>query len=237
MFVCLFFYPSSSGSLRWGTSAGRFQSSWLAVRLTSERIKSALESSRPWTRTPLHTRRYDGMCEHWNNGQLARKQANQKLKPQAVQSIVFTGAASLFLWLQGEQTRQQMNADMYLECSAKYQENVEDIFREATKKALAFVRKQRNYKRKQKCLILWVSTRPYSWDLTLRRGLMPKRKLCFQCWLGSCRTFNHRVNFFFFFFLFNVSLRSRRDILQERIAIFLSSADILKKQNKRWVKA
>lgn len=47
-----------------------------------------------------------------------------------------------------------MNADLYLECSAKYQENVEDIFKEATKKALAFMRKQRNYKRKKKCIIL-----------------------------------------------------------------------------------
>lgn len=48
-----------------------------------------------------------------------------------------------------------MNAELYLECSAKYQENVEDIFREATKRTLAFNRKQRNHKRKKKCVILW----------------------------------------------------------------------------------
>lgn len=48
-----------------------------------------------------------------------------------------------------------MNAELYLECSAKYQENVEDVFREATKRALAFNRKQRNNKRKKKCIILW----------------------------------------------------------------------------------
>lgn len=60
-----------------------------------------------------------------------------------------------WFWMQGEETRQQMNAQLYLECSAKYQENVEDIFREATKKALAFIRKQKNYKRKKKCVILW----------------------------------------------------------------------------------
>lgn len=47
-----------------------------------------------------------------------------------------------------------MKAELYLECSAKYQENVDDIFREATKKALAFYRKQRNYKKKKKCAIL-----------------------------------------------------------------------------------
>lgn len=57
--------------------------------------------------------------------------------------------------LQGEETRQQMNAELYLECSAKYQENVEEIFREATKRTLAFIRKQKNHKRKNKCTILW----------------------------------------------------------------------------------
>ena len=57
-------------------------------------------------------------------------------------------------YVQGEETRQQMNAELYLECLAKYQENVEDIFREATKRTLAFNRKQRNHKRKKKCVIL-----------------------------------------------------------------------------------
>lgn len=57
--------------------------------------------------------------------------------------------------MQGEETRQQMNAELYLECSAKYQENVEDIFREATKRTLAFNRKHRNYKRQKKCVVLW----------------------------------------------------------------------------------
>ncbi|TNM91935.1 rho-related GTP-binding protein RhoF [Takifugu flavidus] len=57
-------------------------------------------------------------------------------------------------YIQGEDTRQQMNAELYLECSAKYQENVEEIFREATKKTLAFIRKQKNHKRKKRCAIL-----------------------------------------------------------------------------------
>ncbi|XP_040054131.1 rho-related GTP-binding protein RhoF isoform X1 [Gasterosteus aculeatus] len=55
---------------------------------------------------------------------------------------------------QGEEIRQQMNAELYLECSAKHQENVEDIFREATKRTLAFNRKQKNCKRKKKCVVL-----------------------------------------------------------------------------------
>ncbi|KAM3599637.1 uncharacterized protein V6R79_009006 [Siganus canaliculatus] len=57
-------------------------------------------------------------------------------------------------YIQGEETQQQMNAELYLECSAKHQENVEDVFREATKRALAFMRKQKNYRRKRRCVIL-----------------------------------------------------------------------------------
>ncbi|XP_037608270.1 rho-related GTP-binding protein RhoF [Sebastes umbrosus] len=56
-------------------------------------------------------------------------------------------------YIQGEETRQVMNAELYLECSAKYQENVEDLFREATKRTFAFHRKQKG-KRKKKCVVL-----------------------------------------------------------------------------------
>lgn len=59
-----------------------------------------------------------------------------------------------YLGEQGEETRRHMGADLYLECSAKYQENVEDIFREATKKALAASRKARHRKRKRHCVVL-----------------------------------------------------------------------------------
>ncbi|KAF3849132.1 hypothetical protein F7725_015629 [Dissostichus mawsoni] len=41
----------------------------------------------------------------------------------------------------------------YTQCSAKHQENVEDIFREATKRTLAFNRKQKN-KRRKNCVVL-----------------------------------------------------------------------------------
>ncbi|XP_029371080.1 rho-related GTP-binding protein RhoF [Echeneis naucrates] len=73
------------------------------------------------------------------------KECSRKLKALNLAPITYT---------QGEETRQQMNAELYLECSAKYQENVEDIFREATKRALAFNRKQKDYKRKKKCVLL-----------------------------------------------------------------------------------
>ncbi|XP_056147013.1 rho-related GTP-binding protein RhoF [Lampris incognitus] len=56
-------------------------------------------------------------------------------------------------YLQGEETRQRMNADLYLECSSKYQENVEDIFREAAKRALVACRKAQHSSRKRNCVI------------------------------------------------------------------------------------
>uniref|UniRef100_A0A8C1KGF7 Ras homolog family member F n=1 Tax=Cyprinus carpio TaxID=7962 RepID=A0A8C1KGF7_CYPCA len=58
-------------------------------------------------------------------------------------------------YLQGEQIQKQMNLEIYLECSAKYRENVEDIFREATKRALAARAKARHHhKKKKRCTIL-----------------------------------------------------------------------------------
>ncbi|KAM6975298.1 rho-related GTP-binding protein RhoF [Tautogolabrus adspersus] len=71
------------------------------------------------------------------------KECTRKLKAMDLAPITYT---------QGEETRQQMNAELYLECSAKHQENVDDIFREATKRTLAFNRKQR--KHKKRCAIL-----------------------------------------------------------------------------------
>ncbi|XP_051972690.1 rho-related GTP-binding protein RhoF-like [Xyrauchen texanus] len=58
-------------------------------------------------------------------------------------------------YLQGDETKMQMNAEIYLECSAKYRENVEDIFREATKRALAARAKANHaHKKKRRCTIL-----------------------------------------------------------------------------------
>ncbi|KAK5852113.1 hypothetical protein PBY51_023612 [Eleginops maclovinus] len=73
------------------------------------------------------------------------KECSRKLKAMNQDPITYG---------QGEETRQQMNAELYLECSAKHQENVEDVFREATKRTLAFNRKQKNFKRKKKCVVL-----------------------------------------------------------------------------------
>nr|XP_023664362.1 rho-related GTP-binding protein RhoF-like [Paramormyrops kingsleyae] len=57
-------------------------------------------------------------------------------------------------YLQGQEVREQINAELYFECSAKYRENVEDIFLEATKLALAAKRKAKQRCKKKTCTIL-----------------------------------------------------------------------------------
>ncbi|XP_028830389.1 rho-related GTP-binding protein RhoF [Denticeps clupeoides] len=74
------------------------------------------------------------------------KERTRKLKASGLAPITYC---------EGEEVRQQMKANLYLECSAKYRENVEDIFREATKRALAARRKARNARKKKPgCSIL-----------------------------------------------------------------------------------
>ncbi|XP_018525184.2 rho-related GTP-binding protein RhoF [Lates calcarifer] len=43
-------------------------------------------------------------------------------------------------FIQGEEARRKIGAVLYLECSAKYKENVDDLFRQATKQALMATR-------------------------------------------------------------------------------------------------
>ncbi|XP_038645575.1 rho-related GTP-binding protein RhoF isoform X4 [Scyliorhinus canicula] len=57
---------------------------------------------------------------------------------------------------EGEEAARQINAVMYLECSAKFRENIEDIFKEASSAALNAIKKKKSKRRrKQKqCLLL-----------------------------------------------------------------------------------
>ncbi|XP_055724042.1 rho-related GTP-binding protein RhoF-like isoform X1 [Salvelinus fontinalis] len=73
------------------------------------------------------------------------KERTRRLKAMDQAPITYT---------QGEETRRHMSAELYLECSAKYRENVEDIFRDATKKALASSRRARHRTKKRHCVIL-----------------------------------------------------------------------------------
>ncbi|XP_040272069.1 rho-related GTP-binding protein RhoF [Bufo bufo] len=58
-------------------------------------------------------------------------------------------------YLQGEATCKSIQAEEYLECSAKFQENVDNVFREATLIALNGIKKEQRMKRKKRsCLLL-----------------------------------------------------------------------------------
>ncbi|XP_035514605.1 rho-related GTP-binding protein RhoF-like [Morone saxatilis] len=58
-------------------------------------------------------------------------------------------------YIQGEEARRKLNAVLYLECSAKYRENVDDLFREATKRALMATRElEKVRKRRSLCALL-----------------------------------------------------------------------------------
>uniref|UniRef100_A0A7N4NID7 Ras homolog family member F, filopodia associated n=1 Tax=Sarcophilus harrisii TaxID=9305 RepID=A0A7N4NID7_SARHA len=57
-------------------------------------------------------------------------------------------------YAQGESACQQMKAALYLECSAKFRENVEDVFREATKVALSALKKAQRKKKRRLCALL-----------------------------------------------------------------------------------
>ncbi|XP_075034178.1 rho-related GTP-binding protein RhoF [Mixophyes fleayi] len=57
-------------------------------------------------------------------------------------------------YFQGEATGKTIQAEDYLECSAKFQENVDNVFREATLIALNGMKKEQRMKRKKICLLL-----------------------------------------------------------------------------------
>ncbi|XP_014402500.1 PREDICTED: rho-related GTP-binding protein RhoF [Myotis brandtii] len=76
-----------------------------------------------------------------------RKDKEQLRKLRAAQLEPIT-------YMQGLNTCQQMQAALYLECSAKFRENVEDVFREAAKVALSALKKAQRQKHPRRCLLL-----------------------------------------------------------------------------------
>uniref|UniRef100_A0ABI7Z3Y2 Ras homolog family member F, filopodia associated n=1 Tax=Felis catus TaxID=9685 RepID=A0ABI7Z3Y2_FELCA len=54
----------------------------------------------------------------------------------------------------GQSACEQIRAALYLECSAKFRENVEDVFREAAKVALSALKKAQRQKQHRLCLLL-----------------------------------------------------------------------------------
>ncbi|XP_015422751.1 PREDICTED: rho-related GTP-binding protein RhoF, partial [Myotis davidii] len=73
------------------------------------------------------------------------KEQLRKLRAAQLEPITYT---------QGLNTCQQMQAALYLECSAKFRENVEDVFREAAKVALSALKKAQRQKHQRRCLLL-----------------------------------------------------------------------------------
>ncbi|XP_033030076.1 rho-related GTP-binding protein RhoF isoform X2 [Lacerta agilis] len=57
-------------------------------------------------------------------------------------------------YIQGEEACRRMNADIYLECSAKFRENVEDVFRETANIALNAIKKAKRQTKSRPCAIL-----------------------------------------------------------------------------------
>lgn len=55
---------------------------------------------------------------------------------------------------QGLSISEQIRAALYLECSAKFRENVEDVFREAAKVALNALKKTQRQKQHRLCQLL-----------------------------------------------------------------------------------
>ncbi|XP_053136164.1 rho-related GTP-binding protein RhoF isoform X2 [Hemicordylus capensis] len=55
---------------------------------------------------------------------------------------------------QGEEACRQLNADVYLECSAKIRENVEQVFKETANIALRAIKKAKRQKKQRPCAIL-----------------------------------------------------------------------------------
>lgn len=142
----------TSGSQRWSTFVRTSQLSSLGAKLTSGRTGNAWGSWRPTGWLPSHTHRWQK-----HEARTFSEAGPPKAKNMAALCGIFAVPLTVSppWWFQGEQTQKEINAALYLECSAKFQENVDNLFRQATKKALAFNRKQRKLKRKKKCVIFW----------------------------------------------------------------------------------
>uniref|UniRef100_A0A8D2C0X8 Ras homolog family member F, filopodia associated n=1 Tax=Sus scrofa TaxID=9823 RepID=A0A8D2C0X8_PIG len=76
-----------------------------------------------------------------------RKDKEQLRKLRAAQLEPIT-------YMQGQSACEQIRAALYLECSAKFRENVEDVFREAAKVALGALKKAQRQKKLRLCLLL-----------------------------------------------------------------------------------
>lgn len=140
---------SRSGSLRCNTSVTGCPSSLLGAKQTYGKTKSWWRSCGHRARTPSHIFRY----------------TQAKLTGLAVHCYLlyhlwsFVGIGPFW---QGEEARRTLGAVLYLECSAKLRENVDDLFREATKRALLETRVLEEVRERGSlcaCSWLWMTDR------------------------------------------------------------------------------
>lgn len=76
------------------------------------------------------------------------------ISPSFSHPLGFTAFLTFFSF-QGEAACQQINAQVYLECSAKCRENIENVFKEATAIALNAMKKAKRQKKRKVCSVLW----------------------------------------------------------------------------------
>lgn len=82
-----------------------------------------------------------------------------KLIPFHPNSPSFSHPPNLHLFLpfcsfQGEAACKEINAEIYLECSAKCRENIENVFKEATTIALSAMKKAKSHRKRKVCSVL-----------------------------------------------------------------------------------
>lgn len=82
-----------------------------------------------------------------------------KLIPFLPKSPSFSHPLNLHLFLlfysfQGEAACKEINAEIYLECSAKCRENIENVFKEATTIALSAMKKAKRHRKRKVCSVL-----------------------------------------------------------------------------------
>lgn len=126
-------------------------SSSLGAKQTYEKTKSWWRSSGHRARMPSHISRYE-----------ANKLTRISTFSHTICILYLRQATRRFDQIvgikhwQGEEARRKLDAVLYVECSAKYRENVDDLFREATKRALMETREPEQVRQcVSVCALLW----------------------------------------------------------------------------------
>ncbi|TMS03675.1 Rho-related GTP-binding protein RhoF [Larimichthys crocea] len=72
---------------------------------------------------------------------------------KALTKKLWASGQNVVTYIQGEEAKRKLNAVLYMECSAKYRENVDDLFRQAAKQALTATRAPDKVKERGLCAL------------------------------------------------------------------------------------